>query len=57
MTIYDVCYFDEVDWAYESAGYYSSKEKAFQAISACGIDEEEFHIQEIVLDLPIEIDN
>ena len=56
MTIYNVWYFNEADWTSESVGYYSTKEKALQAIADCGAGEEEFHIQEIVLDLPITID-
>ena len=56
MTIYNVWYFNETDWTSESVGYFSTKEKALQAIAECGIEDAEFHVQEIELDRPIAVE-
>ena len=57
MSICGVYHFNEIDWAFEAVGYYSSEEKALQAIAACGISKEEFYIEEIELDVPIVIED
>lgn len=54
--MYEVSYFNSVDWASETVGYYTTKEKAEAAIAACEV-KAHFHIRKIAIDQPIDADS